>query len=128
MALTSSDTNTLVRKTLGTIDLASIAFRGDAQAEGFWKDTDYLSVYRIPVIASYFVVLLATTFWPRRKNLEHLLAASTLLIVGTQFWYPRQGGVFILWYLPMLLLVVFRPRLLHLIPPDAAATQTESSV
>ena len=128
LALTSTDSGALVRKTLGTIDLASIAFRGDPQAEGFWKDTDYLSVYRIPVIASYLVLLVFVTFWPRKKNLEHLLAASALVIVGTQFWYPRQGGVFILWYLPLLLLVVFRPRLVHLLPPESGVSTAEATV
>lgn len=128
LALTSSDSTALVRKTLGTIDLAAIAFRGDALAEGFWKDTEYLSVYRIPVIAAYLVMLLALTLWPRRKNLEHLLAHSALVIVGTQFWYPRQGGVFILWYLPLLLMVVFRPRLVHLLPPETAKATEDASV
>ena len=128
LALTSTDSSALVRKTLGTIDVASIAFRGDPQAEGFWKDTDYLSVYRIPVIASYLVLLVFVTVWPRKKNLEHLLAASALVIVGTQFWYPRQGGVFILWYLPLLLLVVFRPRLVHLLPPESASAAADATV
>jgi len=128
LALTSTDTSALVRKTLGSIDIASIAFRGDPQADGFWKDTDYLSVYRIPVIASYIVLLVFVTFWPRKKNLEHLLASSALVIIGTQFWYPRQGGVFILWYLPLLLLVTFRPRLVHLLPPESASAAAEATV
>jgi hypothetical protein len=128
LALTSPDSSTLVRKTLGSIDIASIAFRGDLTAEGFWKDTDYLSVYRIPVIATYIILLIFTTIWPRKKNLEHLLAHSTLAIIGTQFWYPRQGGVFILWYLPLLLLVTFRPRLVHLMPPENASIAAESTV
>jgi len=33
------------------------------------------------------------------------------VVVATQFWYSHQGGVYLLWYLPLLLLVVFRPRL-----------------
>ncbi|AMV22220.1 hypothetical protein [Planctomyces sp. SH-PL14] len=128
LALTSSDASALIRKTLGTIDLASIAFRGDGIAEGFWKETEYLSVYRIPVIAAYAVMLLGLTIWPMKRNLELLIAHSTLVIVGTQFWYPRQGGVFILWYLPLLLMVVFRPRLVHLLPPTVVPEAEESNV
>jgi hypothetical protein len=28
-----------------------------------------------------------------------------------QFWYADQGGVYVLWYLPLLLMLVFRPNL-----------------
>ncbi|MFO0060138.1 MAG: hypothetical protein ACK57O_04580, partial [Planctomyces sp.] len=33
-------------------------------------------------------------------------------------WYPQDIGHYVLWYLPLLLLVIFRPRLDRLIPPD----------
>ncbi|MFN9234975.1 MAG: hypothetical protein ACK6D4_10070, partial [Planctomyces sp.] len=35
-----------------------------------------------------------------------------------QLWYPQDIGHYVLWYLPLLLLVIFRPRLDRLIPPD----------
>jgi hypothetical protein len=128
LAMTSTDVNALIDKTRGTIDLASIAFSGDQLAQGFWKDADYLSVYRIPVIAAYLVLLTVMTIWPRKKNLEHLLASSALIVVGTQFWFTRQGGIFVLWYLPLLLLVVFRPRLVHLIPPAGHTLASDAAV
>jgi hypothetical protein len=28
-----------------------------------------------------------------------------------QMWYADQGGVYVLWYLPLVLLMVFRPNL-----------------
>jgi hypothetical protein len=34
-----------------------------------------------------------------------------------QFWYADQGGVYVLWYLPLLLLLVFRPNLSDRRPP-----------
>ena len=40
---------------------------------------------------------------------------------ATQFWYSHQGGVYVLWYLPLLLLVVFRPRLASVTPPGSSA-------
>ncbi len=66
----------------------------------------------------------------RHKTVEHLLAHSTAIIVGTQFWFTQQGGVFVLWYLPLVLMVVFRPRLAHLRPPalDASAASTSTRV
>ena len=38
-----------------------------------------------------------------------LLTAAVLL--GMQFWYADKGGQYVLWYLPLLLLLVFRPNL-----------------
>jgi hypothetical protein len=32
-------------------------------------------------------------------------------MLGTQFWHGQGGGLYIAWYLPMLLLTVFRPNL-----------------
>lgn len=125
-ALTSSDQTAFLHKTIGTIHFEILAFNIEGVARGFW--TPDLQAYRVPVIVSYFVMLAALTVWPRKKNLEHLIAFSTALIVGTQFWYPQQGGVYVLWYLPLLLAVVFRPRLVHLIPPQIAEAGTESRV
>ena len=91
---------------------------------GFWTSEQW--GYRIPVIATFFVLLAGMTFWPRRKSLEHLTAYSAAIIVATQFWYPVQGGVYLLWYLPLLLVVVFRPRLAHLQPQTAAAESEQT--
>lgn len=67
------------------------------------------SIYRLPLFACYLVLLVFLTIWPRKKNLEHLISHSAALVVGTQFWYPQQTNVYVLWYLPLLLLVIFRP-------------------
>jgi hypothetical protein len=50
-------------------------------------------------------------FWPAPKNLAHVIALTATVLIGIQFWYADQGGVYILWYLPLLLLLVFRPNL-----------------
>ncbi len=34
-----------------------------------------------------------------------------LVMLGTQFWHPYQGGLYMGWYLPLLVLTVFRPNL-----------------
>ena len=39
------------------------------------------------------------------------------MVIGVQFWYADQGGVYVLWYLPLLLLMVFRPNLSDRRPP-----------
>lgn len=119
-ALTSPGSDSFVRRTIGTIHLEEmLSFEAPMGELGFW--TTELRYYRIPVIVTFFVLLGALTFWPRKKDLEHLTAASAAIIVATQFWYPTQGGVYLLWYLPLLLVVVFRPRLVHLQTQTALA-------
>ena len=66
----------------------------------------------------FFCVFLTLTIWPRQKELGHLIAHSTVLVVLSQLWYPETPGVYVLWYLPVLLLVAFRPRLRHLVAAD----------
>jgi hypothetical protein len=77
--------------------------------EGFWMGIHW--AYRIPVFIAYLAFVVGTVFWPAPKNLAHVLALSAALLIGTQFWYADQGGVYVLWYLPLLLLLVFRPNL-----------------
>jgi hypothetical protein len=67
--------------------------------------------YRIPVFILYLALVLMTALWPSPKNLAHVIALSAVVLVGIQFWYADQGGVYVLWYLPLLLLLVFRPNL-----------------
>ncbi len=84
-------------------------------AEGFWTGVHW--AYRIPLFILYLAFVLATVLWPAPKNLAHLIALSAALLVGIQFWYADQGGVYVLWYLPLFLLLVFRPNLSDRVPP-----------
>jgi hypothetical protein len=118
LALTSADSFSFTRQTLGSIDWSVLKFNAEDGA-GFWSL--YNPAYRIPVFSTFLVMLTVLSIWPLQKNLEHLLSHSAAVIVGTQFWYPHSGGVYILWYLPLLLLIVFRPRLSHL-PAAQGAT------
>jgi hypothetical protein len=78
-------------------------------SEGFWTNVHWS--YRIPVFIVYVAFLGMTALWPAPKNLAHLLALSAALLIGCQFWYADKGGVYVLWYLPLLLLLMFRPNL-----------------
>jgi hypothetical protein len=89
--------------------------------QGLWRGAGQQQgvpgVYRLPVFVAYLALLFITTVWPYPKNLAHVLALSAALLIGTQFWYADQGGVYVLWYLPLLLLLVFRPNLSDCRPP-----------
>ena len=42
---------------------------------------------------------------------------TSAILVSAQFWYANQGGVYVLWYLPLLVLMIFRPNLSNERPP-----------
>lgn len=79
---------------------------------------------RIPMAAIFFVMLTAMTVLPRPRNLENLLANSTALVVAAQMWYPDDIGSYVQWYMPLFLLVVFRPRLDRFTPPEMIDRQS----
>lgn len=112
LVLTSADSYSFTKQTLGSIDWSVLQFHQADEGVGFWRM--YNPAYRIPVFATFMVLLVTLSIWPLRKNIETLLANSTAIIVATQFWYPDQGGIYVLWYLPMMLIVTFRPRLANL--------------
>lgn len=111
LVLTSVDRFSFTQQTIGSIDWSVLKFEGGQQMPGFWSAYD--SAYRIPVFVVFILLIACLTIWPRQKNLGHLMSHTTAIIVATLLWYPQQGSVYLLWYLPMLLMVVFRPRLLH---------------
>jgi hypothetical protein len=91
-------------------------------ARSVWGDpskTDTMVhwAYRAPIFLAFIAFVTTTSFWPRPKDLAHVLALSAAVLIGIQFWYADQGGVYILWYLPFLVLLVFRPNLTACIPP-----------
>jgi len=127
LAITSADSDSFVQRILGENNMILSALSGKENTAGFWKDLGYLSVYRLPVIVAYFIMLTIMTIWPKSRTVEVLLAQSTAAVVGTQFWYEQQGGVYLLWYVPLMLMVVFRPRLVHLKAPGQQELALESS-
>jgi hypothetical protein len=83
--------------------------------EGFWTGVHW--AYRIPLFVAYAAFVIVTAFWPCPKNLAHAVALSAAVLIALQFWYADQGGVYVLWYLPLYLLMVFRPKLSERRPP-----------
>ena len=68
-------------------------------------------VYRYPVLAAFVALSGSMAIWPAQKNLGTLLSCSAAIMVATQFWHGHGGGLYMAWYLPLLLLTVFRPNL-----------------
>lgn len=88
--------------------------------EGIWTAVHW--AYRLPVFVVFMTLVLTTFFWPSPKNLAHLLACNAAIIIGLQFWHADCGGVYVLWYLPLLILMVCRPNLMLAEPPTAVGS------
>jgi hypothetical protein len=78
-------------------------------SSGFWKYHE--TAYRISVLAAYAALCCSLALWPPQKNLGTLLSCSAAVMLATQFWHANNGGLYISWYLPLLILTIFRPNL-----------------
>ncbi len=67
--------------------------------------------YRVPIVAAFAGLSLSYALWPAQKNLATLMSGSAALMIGIQFWHAHSGGLALAWYLPLFLLIVFRPNL-----------------
>ena len=77
--------------------------------KGFWEFHE--PAYRIPVLAAFVALCASFAIWPAQKNLGTLLSCSAAVMLGIQFWRAQQGGLYMAWYLPLLILTIFRPNL-----------------
>jgi hypothetical protein len=78
--------------------------------EGVWG-LGWQPMWRLPILVAFILLAGFYSFWPRQKNLGTLMSCSAALMVAAQFWHGFGGGLFIAWFLPLLLLTVFRPNL-----------------
>lgn len=67
--------------------------------------------YRLPILLAFLGLSGSFAVWPTPKNLATLLSCSAALMLGVQFWHAHSGGLALAWYLPLLLLTMFRPNL-----------------
>jgi hypothetical protein len=84
-------------------------------APSLWRSVH--PAYRLPIFVLYVGFLGAITVWPSPKNLSHLVSLSAAALIGVQFWHSDRGGMYVLWYLPLVLMMVFRPNLTGHEPP-----------
>lgn len=80
--------------------------------QGIWrKELGWNAWYRLPVLAAFVVLAISFVAWPVKKHLGTLISCTAALMAGSQFWHAHVGGIFVAWYLPLLLLTVHRPNL-----------------
>ena len=124
LLLISGDASSFTNKLVTTANWTAYRLLDDSPADG---DATLSQLFiRIPMAAIFFVMLTAMTVLPRPRNLENLLSNSTCLVVAAQMWYPDDIGTYVLWYLPLFLIVIFRPRLDRFTPPEAVERESAS--
>ena len=67
--------------------------------------------FRVPVLVAFVVLCLSFVFWPAQKNLATLMSCSAAIMTAAQFWHGYGGGLYMAWFLPLVLLTIFRPNL-----------------
>jgi hypothetical protein len=80
------------------------------ELQGIWN-LGWNPVWRLPVIVAFVILSVFFAIWPAQKNLGTLISGSAAVMVAAQFWHGSSGGMYIAWFLPLLLLTIFRPNL-----------------
>jgi len=78
--------------------------------KGIWA-LGWSGMYRLPILVAFVVLCFSFIGWPAEKNLGTLISYTAAIMVAVQFWHALDGGLHMAWYLPLLLLVIFRPNM-----------------
>ena len=78
--------------------------------EGIWS-LGWSHWWRLPLLVTFVLLAVSFVFWPTEKNIGTLVSYTAVVMISVQFWHGFLGGTYIAWYMPMLLLTVFRPNL-----------------
>ena len=106
LAFTATDTERFIETLL---QMFGLRLPMNANLQGIWQFWN--PVFRYPIIAAFGALSFGFTLWPFQKNLATLISCTAAVMVGVQFWHAYDGGIFIAWFLPLLLLLIFRPNL-----------------
>lgn len=68
-------------------------------------------VFRLPVLVAFIILSFSFIFWPPRKTLGTLMCGTAAIMLAAQFWHGYGGGLYMAWFLPCVLLTIFRPNL-----------------
>jgi hypothetical protein len=79
--------------------------------EGIWGPGRIQPDFRLPVLVGFILLSASYAIWPSRKNLGTLMSGTAVVMLAAQFWHGYGGGLFMAWFLPFVLLTIFRPNL-----------------
>lgn len=110
----------VITQVITSTDFAMFAERMQQMLGIHWPQMENLSGawqywnpwFRWPILATFLGLSLVTMpLWPTPKTLGSLLSCSAAIMIAVQFWHAHTGGLALAWYLPLLLLTIFRPNL-----------------
>lgn len=78
--------------------------------QGIWS-LGWSSWWRLPILVAFVAFCFSFIGWPTEKNLGTLVSYTAAIMVAVQFWHALDGGLHMAWYLPLLLLTIFRPNM-----------------
>jgi hypothetical protein len=78
---------------------------------GVWGPGRFQPDYRLPILVAFILLASSFVFWPPRKNLGTLICGTAAVMLASQFWHGNGGGLFMAWFLPFVMLTIFRPNL-----------------
>ena len=78
--------------------------------EGIWA-LGWSNWWRVPLLIAFVLMCGSFVAWPTEKNIGTLVSYTAAIMIAVQFWHGFGGGLYLAWYLPMLLLTFFRPNL-----------------
>ena len=67
-------------------------------------------IWRHPLLVGFVLLSVSFAGWPSEKNIGTLIAYTAAIMAAVQFWHGFGGGLYVAWYLPLVLLVMFRPN------------------
>ena len=97
-----------------TLNLSDWQPWGVGKLEGIWTGVHW--AYRLPVFIAFAGLVLGSWIWPTARDFGQLLAANAVLLIGIQFWFADRGGAYVLWFAPLLILMILRPTTTELQP------------
>ena len=97
-----------------TLNLSDWQPWGVGKLEGIWTGVHW--AYRLPVFIAFAGLVLISWIWPTARDFGQLLAANAALLIGIQFWFADRGGAYVLWFAPLLILMILRPTTTELQP------------
>ena len=77
---------------------------------GIWG-LGFNPVFRLPVLVAFIILSFSFIFWPPRKTLGTLMCGTAAIMLAAQFWHGYGGGLYMAWFMPCVLLTIFRPNL-----------------
>ena len=78
--------------------------------QGIWA-LGWSNWWRLPLLVAFVLFCISFVAWPSQKNIGTLVGYSAAVMLAVQYWHGFSGGVYMAWYLPMVLLIFFRPNL-----------------